>query len=161
GDCSGWMPGVRRFVPAAPADMLGTARACVVADAVLSHGIPPGEFGALELPNPLAVQPRGEVLVEQFRAQLGPARDPERGADRLHVALDGVAGDPQRPGDLIVGRAPGEQLRHLAIPPTGRGMSGGFPSYPPEREFACNWIEGIFGTEHAEPLVVEIPFPCG
>ena len=38
------------------------------------------------------------MLVEQFRAQLGAAGDPELGVNGLHVILDGVAGDPQRPG---------------------------------------------------------------
>src|SRR5262249_57037623 len=59
-----------------------------------------------ELADPLVVERGRDVLVEQLGAQLGPTAYSELGVDGLDVVFDGVAGDPQCPGDLLVGGAP-------------------------------------------------------
>ena len=48
-----------------------------------------GDFGSTELAELPSAELWGDMLVKQFRAQLGPAGHPELGVDGLDVILDG------------------------------------------------------------------------
>src|SRR6266581_3681194 len=58
-----------------------------------------------------------QALGDGPRGDLRASAEPELGQDVLDVVLGGPLGQEQDPGDLPVGQAPGDQHRHLPLPP--------------------------------------------
>src|SRR6266568_7166618 len=96
---------------------ISTPRLCCwhVAERVRRAGLPahPGKYSARYSVLRLARHARGDGP----GGDLGAGAEPELGEDVLDVVLGGPLGEEQGPGDLPVGQAPGDQHRHLPLPP--------------------------------------------